>query len=214
MGKVYEKGKVITMIDVNQIMYDLIRKSGTIETTSVEEIEEIVDTGLEINDDNVQKVATDYLTEKGYARTPQNMDMAKRTVMESSEGSDTVRVRRVRTIVENLLSDIDEKESESMMNICLLDQLMKVSEKMDSLTNKRYEYAVEIVDEVLLDSEKPSGSLMEFVSFQTLLNRYASQGFRVVGFTIREVGNHGKIMMSGFQSMQKQTVVVFEREVV
>ena len=201
------------MIDVNQIMYDLIRRSGTVETTSVEEIEEIVDTGLEINDDNVQKAATDYLTEKGYARTPQNMDMAKRNVMESSEGSDTVRVRRVRTIVENLLSDIDEKEASDMMNVCLLDQLMKVSEKMDSLTNKRYEYAVEIVDEVLLDSEKPQGSLVEFISFQTLLNRYASQGFRVVGFTIREIGNHGKIMMSGFQSMQKQTVVVFERQV-
>ena len=201
------------MIDVNQIMFDLIRRSGTVETTSVEEIEEIVDTGLEINDDNVQKAATDYLTEKGYARTPQNMDMAKRNVMESSEGSDTVRVRRVRTIVENLLSDIDEKEASDMMNVCLLDQLMKVSEKMDSLTNKRYEYAVEIVDEVLLDSEKPQGSLVEFISFQTLLNRYASQGFRVVGFTIREIGNHGKIMMSGFQSMQKQTVVVFERQV-
>lgn len=202
------------MIDVNQIMYDLIKRSGTVETTSVEEIEEIVDTGLEINDDNVQKAATDYLTEKGYARTPQNMDMAKRTVMESSEGSDTVRVRRVRTIVENLLSDIDEKDAANMMNICLLDQLMKVSEKMDTLTNQRYEYAVEIVDEVLLDSEKPQGSLVEFISFQTLLNRYASQGFRVVGFTIREIGNHGKIMMSGFQSMQKQTVVVFERQVV
>ncbi|MCR5118405.1 MAG: DUF4177 domain-containing protein [Lachnospiraceae bacterium] len=202
------------MIDVNQIMYDLIKRSGTVETTSVEEIEEIVDTGLEINDDNVQKAATDYLTEKGYARTPQNMDMAKRTVMESSEGSDTVRVRRVRTIVENLLSDMDEKDAANMMNICLLDQLMKVSEKMDTLTNQRYEYAVEIVDEVLLDSEKPQGSLVEFISFQTLLNRYASQGFRVVGFTIREIGNHGKIMMSGFQSMQKQTVVVFERQVV
>ncbi len=202
------------MIDVNQIMYDLIKRSGTVETTSVEEIEEIVDTGLEINDDNVQKAATDYLTEKGYARTPQNMDMAKRTVMESSEGSDTVRVRRVRTIVENLLSDMDEKDAANMMNVCLLDQLMKVSEKMDTLTNQRYEYAVEIVDEVLLDSEKPQGSLVEFISFQTLLNRYASQGFRVVGFTIREIGNHGKIMMSGFQSMQKQTVVVFERQVV
>ncbi|MCR4584845.1 MAG: DUF4177 domain-containing protein [Lachnospiraceae bacterium] len=201
------------MIDVNQIMYDLIRRSGTVETTSVEEIEEIVDTGLEINDDNVQKAATDYLTEKGYARTPQNMDMAKRTVMESSEGSDTVRVRRVRTIVENLLSDIDEKDAANMMNVCLLDQLMKVSDKLDAVTNKRYEYAVEIVDEVLLDSEKPQGSLVEFISFQKLLNRYASQGFRVVGFTIREVGNHGKIMMSGFQSMQKQTVVVFERQV-
>ena len=52
------------MVDVDQIMYDMIRKSGSVETESVNEIEEIVDTGLDKTDDNVQKMAMDYLTEK------------------------------------------------------------------------------------------------------------------------------------------------------
>ncbi len=201
------------MIDVNQIMFNMIKKSGTVETATVEEIEEIYDTGLELNEDNIQKAASDYLAEKGYARTPQNMDMAKRTVMESSEGSDTIRLRRVRTIVEDLMSELDNEDAANMLNVCLLDQLMNVSAKLDTLSNRRFEYAVEILDDLLLDSEKPTGTLMEFVSFQTLLNRYASQGFRVVSLSTREVGNHGKIMMSGFASTQKQTVVVFERQV-
>jgi len=201
------------MVDVDQIMYDMIRKSGSVETESVNEIEEIVDTGLDKTDDNVQKMAMDYLTEKGYAKSPQNLDQAKQHIMESSEGSETVRVRVRRRMVEDLLSDMEEADLSKLMNACLLDNLIKTNQKLDSFSTKRYEYAVEVVDDIQLDSEKPSGSLIEFVSFQTLLNRYAAAGFRVAGFTTREIGNHGKLMMSGFSSVQKQTVVVFERQV-
>ncbi|MBR3735330.1 MAG: hypothetical protein IKN07_05585, partial [Lachnospiraceae bacterium] len=63
------------MIDVNQIMFDMIRKSNTVETSNVMEIEEVVDTGLEKNEDNIQKIAIEYLEEKGYSRSVQNMDM-------------------------------------------------------------------------------------------------------------------------------------------
>ncbi|MCR4938238.1 MAG: hypothetical protein K5987_08795 [Lachnospiraceae bacterium] len=201
------------MVDVDQIMYDMIRKSGSVETESVNEIEEIVDTGLDKTDDNVQKMAMDYLTEKGYAKSPQNLDQAKQHIMESSEGSETVRVRVRRRMVEDLLSDMEEADLSKLMNACLLDNLIKTNQKLDSFSAKRYEYAVEVVDDIQLDSEKPSGSLIEFVSFQTLLNRYAAAGFRVAGFTTREIGNHGKLMMSGFSSVQKQTVVIFERQV-
>ncbi len=201
------------MVDVDQIMYDMIRKSGSVETESVNEIEEIVDTGLDKTDDNVQKMAMDYLTEKGYAKSPQNLDQAKQHIMESSEGSETVRVRVRRRMVEDLLSDMEEADLSKLMNACLLDNLIKTNQKLDSFSTKRYEYAVEVVDDIQLDSEKPSGSLIEFVSFQTLLNRYAAAGFRVAGFTTREIGNHGKLMMSGFSSVQKQTVVIFERQV-
>ena len=201
------------MVDVDQIMYDMIRKSGSVETESVNEIEEIVDTGLDKTDDNVQKMAMDYLTEKGYAKSPQNLDQAKQHIMESSEGSETVRVRVRRRMVEDLLSDMEEADLSKLMNACLLDNLIKTNQKLDSFSTKRYEYAVEVVDDIQLDSEKPSGSLIEFVSFQTLLNRYAAAGLRVAGFTTREIGNHGKLMMSGFSSVQKQTVVIFERQV-
>ena len=213
LGVHYEKGKVEIMVDVNQIMFDMIRKSGSVATSSVNEIEEIVDTGLEKTEDNIQKVAMEYLDEKGYARSVQNMDMAKKTVTESSAYYDTVRVRKTRRMVDDMLQEAEPEELEKLMDICLLDNLMKVNEKLDKLSNRQMEYAVEVVDEIRMDSEKTGGSLVEFVSFQTLLNRYAAQGFRVLGFTTREVGNHGKLMMAGFSSTQKQTIVVFEREV-
>ena len=199
------------MIDVNQIMFDMIRKSNTVETSSVMEIEEVVDTGLEKNEDNIQKIAIEYLEEKGYSRSVQNMDMAKQHIMESSEFSDTVRVRKRREIVEDTLSEAEPDELDKLMNVCLLDNLMKVSEKLDALAVSRVEYAVEIVDEIVLDKEKGSNSLMEFVSMQTLLNRYAAQGFHVKSFLTRETGNSGKLMMAGFASTKKQTVIVFER---
>ena len=199
------------MIDVNQIMFDMIRKSNTVQTSNVMEIEEIVDTGLEKNEDNIQKIAIEYLQEKGYSQSVQNMDMAKQHIMESSEYSDTVRVRRRREMVEDLLQEAEPEELEKLMDVCLLDNLMKVSEKLDGLSTSRVEYAVEIVDEILLDKEKGGNSLVEFVSLQTLLNRYAAQGFHVKSFLTRETGNSGKLMMAGFASTKKQTVIVFER---
>lgn len=201
------------MVDVNQIMYNMIKKSNSIETSSVNEIEEIVDTGLDKTDENVQKMAAEYLDEKGYSRSPQNLDQAKQHILESSAGSETVRVRKRRTMVEDLLEDMEEEDMSKIMQSCLLDNLIRINSKLDVLSGKRYEYAVEIVDEIALDGEKPSGSLIEFVSFQGLLNKYAAAGYRVVGFTDREVGNHNKLMMSGFTGTQKQTVIIFEREV-
>ena len=174
---------------------------------TIQEIEEIVDTGLDKTDENIQKMAMDYLTEKGYAKSTQNMDQAKQHIMESSAGSDTVRVRVRRRM------DMDEGDMTKLLATCLLDNMIKINSKMDVLAVQRYEYAVEVLDDIALDSEKPSGSLIEFVSFQTLLNKYAAAGFKVIGFTTREVGNHGKLMMSGFNSTQKQTVIIFERRV-
>ncbi len=207
------KGTGLDMVDVNQVMYNMIKKSNSVETSSVNEIEEIVDTGLDKTDENIQKMAMDYLTEKGYAKSPQNMDQAKQHIMESSAGSDTVRVRVRRRMEEDLLADMDEGDMTKLLATCLLDNMIKINSKMDVLAVQRYEYAVEVLDDIALDSEKPSGSLIEFVSFQTLLNKYAAAGFKVIGFTTREVGNHGKLMMSGFNSTQKQTVVIFERRV-
>ena len=201
------------MVDVNQIMYNMIKKSNSIETSSVNESEEIVDTGLDKTDENVQKMAAEYLDEKGYARSPQNLDQAKQHILESSAGSETVRVRKRRTMVEDLLEDVEEEDMNKIMQSCLLDNMIRINSKLDFLSGKRYEYAVEIVDEIALDSEKPSGSLIEFVSFQGLLNKYAAAGYHVIGFTDREVGNHNKLMMSGFTGTQKQTVIIFEREV-
>ena len=202
------------MVDINQVMFEMIRRSNSVTTSSVNEIEEIVDTGLEKTEDNIQKIAMEYLDEKGYARSVQNMDMAKKHITESSAYYDTVRVRKTRRMVEDLLQEAQPEELEKLMDVCLLDNLMKVGEKLDMIANRRVEYAVEVVDEIQLDSEKPSGTLMEYVSFQTLLNRYAAQGFHIATLTNREIGNHGRLMISGFNSIQKQTVIIFERDVV
>ncbi|MCR5250808.1 MAG: hypothetical protein K6E50_09410 [Lachnospiraceae bacterium] len=201
------------MVDVNQIMFDLIRKSNSVPTSRVNEIEEVVDTGLEKTEDNVQKIAIEYLEEKGYAKSVQNMDMAKKHVNESSAYYDTVHVRRTRRMEQDLLSEAEPEDLEKLKDVCLLDNLIKVNSRLESLAMRRYEYAVEVVDEIQLDSEKSGGTLVEFVSFQTLLNRYAAQGFHVVTVTTREVPNGGKLMMAGFSSTKKQTVVVFERAV-
>ena len=38
------------MVEVNQVMYDMIKKSNSIATSNVNDIEEIVDTGLDKTD--------------------------------------------------------------------------------------------------------------------------------------------------------------------
>ena len=55
------KGKVTGMVNTSQIMADMIKKSGSIETNRIEEIEEVVDYGLEKTEENIQKVALEYL---------------------------------------------------------------------------------------------------------------------------------------------------------
>lgn len=199
------------MVDINQIMYDMIKKCNCIETSSVNEIEEVIDTGLEKTEENIQKVALEYLDEKGYARRIDNLDRAKQHIIESSLFSDTVKVRKKREMVEDLLSEADEIELQKLTNICMLDNLLKMNEKLDKLANPKFEYAVEVVNDVLTDADKPSGSLQEFESFGMLLNRYSQAGWRVINITSREAANH-KISMTGFSSQTKQVVVVFERQ--
>ena len=148
------------MVDINQVMFEMIRRSNSVTTSSVNEIEEIVDTGLEKTEDNIQKIAMEYLDEKGYARSVQNMDMAKKHITESSAYYDTVRVRKTRRMVEDLLQEAQPEELEKLMDVCLLDNLMKVGEKLDMIANRRVDYAVEVVDEIQLDSEKPSALQM------------------------------------------------------
>lgn len=199
------------MVDVNQIMYDMIKKCNCIETSSVNEIEEVIDTGLEKTEENIQKVALEYLDEKGYARRIDNLDRAKQHIIESSLFSDTVKVRKKREMVEDLLSESDEADLQKLTNICMLDNLLKMNEKLEQIATPKYEYAVEVVEDIVLDSDRPAGTLQEFESFAMLLNKYAQAGWRVINITSREAANH-KISMTGFSAQAKQVVVVFERQ--
>ncbi len=197
------------MMDVNQLLLDMVKKCDCIETSSVNEIEELIDTGLEKTEENIQKAAMEYLEEKGYALREDNLIMAKRHVEESSQYSETVMIRKKHSMEEDLLSDIEDEDISKLKDVTILDNLMKMNEKLDKLTNPHYQYAVEVVDDVLLDKDKPAASLTQFESFQSMLNRYAAAGWHVISITSRET-KKSKIAMTGFSNMTSQVVVVFE----
>jgi len=199
------------MINTNHILYNIIKKCNSFDTSYVNEIEEVIDYGLEKTEENIQKVALEYLDEKGFARRPDNLNQAKQYVMESSEYSDTVCVRKRREIVEDLLEDAEEQDLDRLIQASMLDKLLSIDAKLTKLSCPRYEYAVEIVPEVLTDADNIGGaSLSQFESFQQMLNRYASAGWHVKSITSREAANH-RISMTGFSSKTSQVVVVFER---
>lgn len=196
-------------MDVNQLMLDMIKRCGSIETNSVNEIEELIDTGWEKTEENIQKAAMEYLEEKGYAFREDNLVRAKQYIIDSSNGSDTVRIRKKHSIEEDLLADLEDNDITKLQDVCILDKLVSINEKLDRLTNPRYQYAVEVVDDILTEKDRPQASLQQFESFQSMLNRYAEAGWRVVNITPRETQNH-KISMTGFTSVKKEIVIVFE----
>ena len=147
------------MMDVNQILLDMIKKCGSIETSSVNEIEELIDTGLEKNEENIQKAAMEYLEEKGYAFREDNLMRAKKHIEESSQYSDTVMVRKKHAMEEDLLSDVEDADVEKLTQACILDNLIKLNDKLDKMVNPHYQYAVEVLDDVLTDKDKPMANL-------------------------------------------------------
>lgn len=196
---------------IEQYLQDTVKRAGCIETSQVDEIEEIVDTGLEKTEENIQKVALEYLDEKGYARRVDNLERAKLHITESSQFCDTVRVRKRRAIERDLFSEFTDEDLTKIQEISRLDKLISIEEKLDKIVNRQYEYAVEILDDIYGEADRRGGNIKEFESFAMLLNRYAQAGWRVVNVTARDIKNDRKISMTGFSSQTKQVVVVFER---
>ena len=71
------------MADLKNLMLEELRKSSLIQTSSIDETEELLDTGLEKNEDNILAAALAYLDNKGYRRRSDNIDFAKNMIMES-----------------------------------------------------------------------------------------------------------------------------------
>lgn len=202
------------MVDISQVLNETIRRCDCIQTKSVNEIEELIDTGLEKNDENIQKVAMEYLQEKGYMLREDNLVRAKQHIEESSLYSDTVKVRKRRVMEEDLLSEADKDDMATLKDVCMLDQMLKLNAKLDAVAAPRFQYAVEVLNDIVLEADRPpQGSLTEFESFQMLLNRYAAAGWRVVSITSREAQNNQRLSMTGFSKTTKQVVVVFEHAV-
>ncbi|MCQ2522452.1 MAG: hypothetical protein MJ105_08745 [Lachnospiraceae bacterium] len=202
------------MVDVNQLLGETIRRCDCVQTKSVNEIEELIDTGLEKNEENIQKVAMEYLQEKGYMLREDNLVRAKQHIEESSLYSDTVKVRKRRVMEEDLLAEAESEDLSTLKDICMIDQMLKLNAKLDVVAAPRFQYAVEVLTDIVLESDRPAqGSLTEFESFQMLLNRYAAAGWRVVSITSREAQNNQKLSMAGFNKTTKQVIVVFEHAV-
>ena len=82
------------MADLKKLMLDEIRKNSHIQSSYIDETEELIDTGLEKNEDNLNAVALAYLDEKGYRRIAENVDITKKKILELSEGYDTLIVKK------------------------------------------------------------------------------------------------------------------------
>lgn len=170
------------MTELKKMMLDEIRKNTHIQSSVLDETEELIDTGLEKNDENVTAAALAYLDDKGYRRRLDNLEIAKKKILETSEGYDTVIVRKKRVVE----TDIFEKASiADLRDVLLLEVANGVTEirkDMDRMSDKQYEYIVDYVDEVRLEFDRPKKGHLgeeEFKSFEEGLNEYASSGWEL-----------------------------------
>ena len=92
------------MADMKKVMLEEIRKSSYIQTSSISETEEYIDTGLPKTEENIQAAALNYLDEKGYRRRVDNMEYAKKMILECSEGYDTVIIKRKSVVEQDLFA--------------------------------------------------------------------------------------------------------------
>ena len=167
------------MADLRSLMLEELRKSSVVQTTSVDETEELLDTGLEKNEDNILAAALAYLDNKGYRRRADNIDFAKNMIMESSEGYDTVIVKQKRVVETDLFEGASQEELRDAMSVCELETLTAIHTKLERMANIRYEYAIKALDEINLEENRPKGKLGDYVSIEEILNEYGGKGWEL-----------------------------------
>ena len=77
------------MADLKKLMLDEIRKNTHIQSSYIDETEELIDTGLDKNEDNLNAVALAYLDEKGYRSIAENVDNSIREMCRNGRVSVT-----------------------------------------------------------------------------------------------------------------------------
>ncbi len=170
------------MADLKKLMLDEIRKNTHIQSSYIDETEELIDTGLEKNEDNLAAVALAYLDEKGYRRRVDNLEIAKQKILETSEGYDTIIVKKNRVVEMNIFDKATVTELRDALDVCLNNTVSSIHTKLDRLTNKQYEYKVDFVDSFKMEYERPRNGHLgaeEFVSFEEKLNSYAQEGWEL-----------------------------------
>ncbi|MBO4775094.1 MAG: hypothetical protein J5515_00645 [Lachnospiraceae bacterium] len=170
------------MADLKKLMLDEIRKNTRIQSSYIDETEELIDTGLEKNDDNLTAVALAYLDEKGYRRRVDNLEIAKQKILETSEGYDTIIVKKNRIVETNIFEKATVAELRDALDLCLVNTVSSIHTKLDRLTNKQYIYKVDFIDSFKLESDRPRTGHLGAENFETLeekINKYAHDGWEL-----------------------------------
>lgn len=170
------------MADLKKLMLDEIRKNTRIQSSYIDETEELIDTGLEKNDDNLTAVALAYLDEKGYRRRVDNLEIAKQKILQTSEGYDTIIVKKNRIVETNIFEKASVAELRDALDLCLVNTVSSIHTKIDRLTNKQYVYKVDFINSFNTESERPRTGHLGAEEFETLeekLNKYAQDGWEL-----------------------------------
>lgn len=177
--KIYvEEGK--DMADLKKVILEEIRKSAFIQTSSISETEEYIDTGLPKTDENIQAAALNYLDEKGYRRRVDNLEYAKKMILDCSEGYDTVIIKRKSVVEQDLFEKASINELRDALDVCMMNTMSAMNTKLDRMANISYEYKIEIVDRLYTEAERPKGHLTgDFETFEEMLNRYSHAGWQL-----------------------------------
>lgn len=193
------------MANLKQMMLDEIRKNTLVQTSFVDVTEELIDTGLEKTEENIKAAALDYLEEKGYRKRADNVEMAKQMILDSSEGYNTVIVKKKRVTETDLFEKATASELRDALDICVLETLSSIHTKLDRMANKQFEYKVHMLDAIHDESERPNrGHLAaEFASFEEVLNDFAKKGWE-----LDQIYPEPK----SSSSMVPRTFLVFKRE--
>lgn len=168
------------MANLKQMMLDVIKKNTSFQTSSFDETEELIDTGLPKTEDNLQAAAIAYLDERGYRRRFDNVEYAKQMILDCSEGYDTIIVKQKRVVETNVFDKSGVAELRDAIEVCNADTLSQINEKLDRLVNRRFEYKVIMVTKIFMKYEVTKKALGEnFEAFEDILNREAEQGWEL-----------------------------------
>ncbi|MBR4965699.1 MAG: hypothetical protein IKY53_04315, partial [Lachnospiraceae bacterium] len=163
------------MADLKKMILEELRKSPNLQTETINEMEEYIDTGLEKTEENIIEVALNYLDEKGYRRRADNLEYAKQMILSCSEDYDTIIVKRKQVVEEDLFENASMNELRDALNLCILNNLNSIQDMVEYLIDVKYEYKVETLLRLYTEDDRPRGHLAsdDFETFEELLNRYA-----------------------------------------
>ncbi|MBR6382467.1 MAG: hypothetical protein IKS56_00595 [Lachnospiraceae bacterium] len=170
------------MADLKKLMLDEIRKNTHIQSSYIDETEELIDTGLDKNEDNLNAVALAYLDEKGYRRIAENVDITKKKILELSEGYDTLIVKKNKVVEMDIFEKASVAELRDALEVCLVNTTSEIHTNLKRLADNLYDYKVECVDSIKLEKDRPRKGRLgeeEFESFEETLNRYARKGYEI-----------------------------------